>query len=54
MSNGEKLSKLIPLTRVTPEVHAAVKRLATAQDKTVCAIVRAALAAYIEEANDGD
>ena len=40
------------LTRVTPEVHMTVKVLAAKEDRTVCAVIRAALAAYIEEAND--
>jgi len=54
MSNGDKLTKLVPLTRVTPEMYAAVKKLARVHDKTMCAIVRAALAAYIQKEAGGD
>jgi len=47
-----RLAKTL-LTRVTPEMHAAIKIIAVKQDRTVCAVIRAALAAYIErEARD--
>jgi len=48
-----RLTKTL-LTRVTPEMHAAIKIIAVKQDRTVCAVIRAALAAYIKEAEGDD
>ena len=43
------------LTKMTPETHQRIKVLAARQDRTVCSVIRAAIAAYLErEANDGE
>jgi len=42
------------LTRVTPETHQRIKVLAAKERRTIGTVIRAALAAYIEEANDGE
>jgi len=52
IENATNFTKTL-LTKLTPEMHAAIKILAVKQDRTVCAVIRAALAAYIErEARD--